>query len=87
MAELDRMAAELMEALDKLENLALPLADVRARAADDAAEIEGLKRERDQLLARIAELEDEARTITGVTGEVEGRLDEAITEIRAALAR
>lgn len=87
MAELDQMTAQLKAALDRLEAEALPLAAARARAAKDAAEIETLKREREQLLARIAELEDEARAITGVTDEVEGRLDEAITEIRAALAR
>lgn len=87
MAELDQMTAQLKAALDRLEAEALPLADARARAAKDAAEIESLKRERVQLLARIAELEEEARAITGVTDEVEGRLDEAITEIRAALAR
>jgi len=87
MAELDQMTAQLKAALDRLEAEALPLAEARARAAKDAAEIESLKRERVQLLARIAELEEEARAITGVTDEVEGRLDEAITEIRAALAR
>jgi len=87
MAELDQMAAQLTAALDRLESLALPLAEAKARALQNAAEIESLKHEREQLLARIAELEDEARAITGVTDEVEGRLDEAITEIRAALAR
>ena len=87
MAELDQMAAQLTAALDRLESLALPLAEAKARAQQNAAEIEGLKHERAQLLARIAELEDEARAIAGVTDEVEGRLDEAITEIRAALAR
>ena len=87
MAELDQMAAQLMAALDRLESLTLPLAEAKARALQSAAEIEDLKHEREQLLARIAELEDEARAITGVTDEVEGRLDDAITEIRAALAR
>jgi chromosome segregation ATPase len=87
MAELDQMTAQLTAALDRLEAQALPLAEARARAAEDAAEIETLKREREQLLARIAELEDETRAIAGVTDKVEGRLDEAITEIRAALAR
>lgn len=87
MAELDQMAAQLAAALDRLESLALPLAEAKARALQNAAEIEGLRHEREQLLARITELEDEARAIAGVTNEVEGRLDEAITEIRAALAR
>ena len=87
MAELDQMAAQLMAALDRLESLALPLAEAKARALENAAEIESLKHEREQLLARVAELEEEARAIVGVTDEVEGRLDEAISEIRAALAR
>ena len=87
MAELDQMTAQLTAALDRLEAEVLPLAEARARAARDAAEIESLKHEREQLLARIAELEDETRAISSVTDEVEGRLDEAITEIRAALAR
>jgi hypothetical protein len=38
-------------------------------------------------LARIAELEDENRALAGITEEVEGRLDGAIGEIRAALGR
>jgi chromosome segregation ATPase len=87
MAELDQMAAQLTAALDRLESLALPLAEAKARAIQNAAEIDSLKHEREQLLSRIAELEDEARAVAGVTDEVEGRLDEAITEIRAALAR
>ena len=43
--------------------------------------------ERERLLARIAELEHEVQALAGVTDEVEGRLDDAIGEIRAALAR
>lgn len=87
MAELDLMAAQLTAALDRLEELALPLAETQARAQRDAAEIECLRQECEQLRARIAELEDEARTLEGVADEVEDRLDGAITEIRAALAR
>ncbi len=87
MAQFDPMAAQLMAALDRLEEVALPLVELRARAAKDAAEIAELKLEREHLLTRIAELEEEARALAGVTDEVEGRLDEAITEIRTALAR
>jgi chromosome segregation ATPase len=87
MAQLDQMAAQLKAALDRLDVLAAPLADFRARAARDANEITGLKAERERLLARIAELEEEARSLAGVTDAVEGRLDDAISEIRTALAR
>jgi cell division protein FtsB len=86
MAELDQ-TAPLNAALDRLEEALRPLIGLRAQAASDAAEIAALKQERDRLLARIAELEDEARALSGVTDEVEGRLDDAITEIRTALAR
>lgn len=87
MAQLDQMAAQLKTALDRLEEAILPLVELRARAEQDAAEITALKQDRDRLLARIAELEDEARALAGVTGEVEDRLDDAISEIRTALAR
>ena len=42
---------------------------------------------KEELLARIAELEDEIGALSGLTEEVEGRLDGAIGEIRAALGR
>ena len=43
--------------------------------------------ERERLLARIAELEEEQAVLSSMTMEVEGRLDGAIGEICAALAR
>lgn len=87
MAEFDVLAAQLTTALDRLEAQVLPLLEARARAMRDAAEIESLKAERERLLARIAELEEDARNLAGVTDEVGGRLDDAISEIRTALAR
>lgn len=87
MAELDVTTAQLNEALDRLEKLALPLAEARARAERDAAEIHDLKQEREHLLTRIAVLEEEARALAGANEAVEGRLDDAILEIRTALAR
>ena len=87
MAQLDQMAAQLKTALDRLEEAILPLVELRARAEQHAAEITALKVERDRLQARIAELEEESRHLAGVTGEVEDRLDGAISEIRTALAR
>lgn len=87
MGQFDQLAAQLTAALDGLEKAALPLAQAKARIAQDAAELAALRDERNRLLARIAELEAEAQTLSGVTDEVEARLDDAITEIRAALAR
>ena len=87
MAELNRMAAQLTAALDRVEKMAQPLAEAGARADKADAEIRRLKDEREVLLARIALLEDEARELGGVTDRIEGRLDSAISEIRTALAR
>jgi cell division protein FtsB len=58
--------------------------DAAARGAEQVAQLEA---ERDRLLARVSELEDEIAALSSVTQEVEGRLDGAIGEIRAALAR
>ena len=44
----------------------MPLAEARARAVRDAATIAGLNAERESLLARIAELEDETRSLAGI---------------------
>ena len=87
MSRLEDIAARLDAALAALEATVLPLAEARARAARDAAEIAGLNAERESLLARIAELEDETRSLAGITEEVESRLDGAIEEIRSALGR
>jgi chromosome segregation ATPase len=85
--KLDMAQARFAKALDALEAAVLPLAEARGRAARDSADIARLKEERDRLLARVAELEDETRSLAGLTEEVEGRLDGAIAEIRSALGR
>jgi hypothetical protein len=46
-----------------------------------------LSQEREGLLTRIAELEEESRALAGVTEDVEERLDSAVAEIRTALGR
>jgi chromosome segregation ATPase len=87
MAKLDAAASALKAALDKLEAEASALADLRAQAGRDAQDIARMSAEREHLLARVAELEDENRSLAGITEEVEGKLDGAIAEIRAALSR
>ena len=87
MATLEAATTRLMAALDRLEQLGASLALAQEDARRRAAEISQLNAERETLLARIAELEEESRALAGVTEEVEGRLDGAIAEIRAALAR
>jgi len=79
--------ARLAKALGALESEVLPLAEARGRAGKDAGEIARLKDERERLLARVAELEDETRSLAGLTEDVQGRLDGAIAEIRSALGR
>ena len=80
MTKLDTAATRLAQALADLEAIAAPLAEARARADKDAAEIARLQ-------ARVAELEDETRSLAGIAEEVDGRLDGAIAEIRSALGR
>ncbi len=87
MTRLEEMAARLNAALDKLEIAAKPLVEARARAKTDAATIAGLTSERESLFARVTSLEEDSRSLLGITEEVEGRLDGAIAEIRQALGR
>jgi chromosome segregation ATPase len=80
MSKLETAMARLTAALDALEKAAAPLADDRAKLGE-------LNRERETLLARLAEAEEESRSLTSTNEEIENRLDSAIGEIRAALGR
>ena len=87
MSRLEPAQKRLTQALDHLEKAA-ELAAKRGKAGADAqARVGALDGERERLLARIAELEEELAVLSSMTMEVEGRLDGAIGEIRAALAR
>ena len=87
MSQLEKAQARLTQALDKLEKAA-ELAARRGKASAAAdSRINALTGERERLLARITELEEELAALSSLTHEVEGRLDGAIGEIRAALAR
>ena len=74
-------------ALEALENAAGSVGESLDCAAKLPERIAELEAERERLLARVADLEDEIAALSGLTEEVEGRLDGAIGEIRAALAR
>lgn len=87
MAELEEAVASLLAAVDRLEGALAPQAEAHKRHARDAAEIASLSQEREGLLARIADLEEETRSLASATEEVEDRLDGAIAEIRSALGR
>ncbi|HEY0301241.1 MAG TPA: DUF4164 family protein [Rhizomicrobium sp.] len=87
MSRLDIAVQHFDSALEALEARIAPLPGLRAAAADSRAKVAELSEERERLLARIAELEEENRALAGLSEEVEGRLDGAIGEIRAALGR
>ena len=87
MSRLNLAQNRFESALETLENAAASVGeslDAAAKLPERVAELEG---ERDRLLARITELEDEIAELSGLNEEVEGRLDGAMGEIRAALAR
>ncbi|HVV28813.1 MAG TPA: DUF4164 family protein [Rhizomicrobium sp.] len=74
-------------ALETLENAVGSVGEQLDAAAKLPERVAELEAEREKLLARVAELEEEVAALSGLTQEVEGRLDGAIGEIRAALAR
>ena len=87
MSRLELAAEQLAAALEYLEKAASrpAMAAPAAPLADPRLAI--LESEKEQLLARIAALEEELAALSSITEDVEGRLDGAIGEIRAALAR
>jgi predicted nucleic acid-binding Zn-ribbon protein len=87
MSRLELAADRLAKALDALESAVLPLVAARESAVAAETKVAQLDAERETLLVRMASLEDEARSLSGLTEEVEDRLDGAIAEIRAALGR
>ena len=87
MSRLDLASDRLQAALETLEKSAKKLGKGRIVPPEALARLAALEAEREQLLARVAELEEELATLSSLTSEVEGRLDGAIGEIRAALAR
>jgi len=87
MSRLKLAEARFRAALESIENAAGSVGENLDEAAKLPERVAELEAERDSLMARIAELEDELSELSGLTQEVEGRLDGAIGEIRAVLAR
>jgi len=87
MTKLDDAKARLFAALEMLEHSVERQGKTAWQSANSMAELALLKSERERLFARIAALEDESRTLAGLTEEVEGRLDGAIAEIREVLGQ
>ena len=85
MSRLDTAAARLNTAMETLERAAVPLAGAHGKAAAQERKLAELLKEREVLLARLAELEEDARALASTSEEIETRLDTAIGEIRAAL--
>jgi len=87
MSRLDLAQNRFRAALEALENAAGSVGESLDTAAKLPERIAELESEREKLLVRITELEDEVAALSGLTEEVEGRLDGAMDEIRAVLAR
>lgn len=87
MSRLELAAEHLAAALEKLEKAASSASRPAPPVPDSAPRLAALESEKRQLLARIAALEEELAALSSITEDVEGRLDGAIGEIRAALAR
>jgi seryl-tRNA synthetase len=85
MSRLDQARGRMDAALENLEKTAKNLGESRETAI--SGRLAALESERQTLLARVAELEEELAALSSVSSEVENRLDGAIGEIRAALAR
>ena len=83
MSRLDLAEKRLAQALEKLEKAA----ETAAKRGQDQPGVEAMVEERERLLTRIAQLEEELAALGSASQEVEGRLEGAIGEIRAALAR
>ena len=87
MSRLDAALARFSRALGRLETAAGGSLARTREAAGLEAELRILTEERDRLVARVADLEEEARNLAGLTEDVEDRLDGAIAEIREVLGR
>lgn len=87
MSRLELAADRLKKALEGLERVLPAGPGEGSEAAALHGRVAELEAERERLLEKVAALEEELATLSGVTEEVESRLDGAIGEIRAALAR
>jgi chromosome segregation ATPase len=87
MSRLDLAQTRFRAALESLENAADSVGESLDGAAKLPEKLAALEAERERLQLRIGELEEDLAALSGLTEEVEGRLDGAIDEVRAALAR
>jgi hypothetical protein len=87
MGKLDLAAERLTNALNALDAGLVPLLEAHGGGDESGTELAALRAERDNLLARIAVLEEELQAMSEISEQVENRLDGAIGEIRTALGR
>ena len=87
MGKLDLAAERLTNALNALDAGLVPLLGARGDGGEAETELVALRAERDNLLARVAQLEEELQLLSEISEQVENRLDGAIGEIRTALGR
>jgi len=87
MSRLELASDRLKTALDSLDRALGAQALASADATKLQTRVAELEAERERLLEKVASLEEDMAALSGVTEEVESRLDGAIGEIRAALAR
>jgi hypothetical protein len=87
MSRLELAQNRVQAALQALENEAATVGESLDAAAKLPERVAELEAEREKLLARIALLEEEISVLSGLTEEVEDRLDGVMGEVRAALAR
>lgn len=87
MSRLELARNRFQVALQGLENAAVSVGESLDAAAKLPERIAELEAEREKLLVRIAELEEEVAVLSCLTEEAEDRVDGAMGEIRAALAR
>jgi chromosome segregation ATPase len=87
MSKLDTAAERLDKALKALDGRVASLVSAKMDAAASDLKMTELLSERDALLKRLAELEDDSRSLSAANEDIETRLDSAIGEIRTALGR
>jgi histidine ammonia-lyase len=87
MSRLELAADRLKTALESLDRVLAAHGVGAAQAANLQGRVAELESERERLLEKVASLEEDLAALSGVTEDIEGRLDGAIGEIRAALAR
>lgn len=87
MSRLDTASERLGRALQDLELACEPLVQSRRLLGEAGERSAALQQERTELLARVAELEEKVKVLARLNEEAEGRVDGAISQIRASLGR